>query len=67
VFCVLKTTCIKSETLITAEVLKLLHSVISLIKCSTAKKELNISEKVEMVPQSMKIPILKCELSISKV
>lgn len=38
--CVLKTRHIKTETLITAEVLKLLHTVMSLIKCSTAEKKI---------------------------
>lgn len=66
-FCVLKTRHVKRETLITAEVLKLLHSVMSLIKCSTAEKELYISKKVRTVLKSIEILILKCEVSISKV
>lgn len=63
--CVLKTRHIKTETLITAEVFKLFHSVMSLTKCSAAEKELCISKNVRMIPQSIKIPILKRELSIS--
>lgn len=61
VLCVLKTRHIKTETEITAEVLKLLHSVMSLIKCSTAEKELYISKNVRIIPQSVKIPIFKCD------
>lgn len=63
--CVFKTRHIKTETLITVEVLKLFHSAMSLIKCSTAEKKLRISKNVRTIPQSIKIPILKYKLSIS--